>query len=195
MSSSVSCCNACQTCINCNDTCNNCQSFCEVGKQLARENGLTPPWPLDIQKNDIIIQKLPKNTFYNAWKYVSDAANKGNVTNSGGWTKTPEQKDFIYADQTNELIQGIDSLGGVSCGVGPFQKDKDIIYASYFKAIAEAMNNLQLKWNACDNCDSNCNVSCDTCNSCDSCNTDNSYWPSSWFGSWSGSWSGSDATP
>lgn len=187
MSSSVSCCNRCQTCINCNDTCNTCQSFCEIGKQLARQNGLSPPWPTDIKKDDIIIKKLPQSTFYSAWQYVSDAANLGKTTNSGGWSSYPDKREFIYADQTNELIQGINSLnGGSYCGVGPFRKDIDIIYASYFRQIAETMRDLSLKWNACDSCDSKCDVLCDTCDSCDSCDVDNGYWPSSWHGSWGG---------
>jgi hypothetical protein len=193
MSSCADCCDSCQNCVNCNDTCDTCQSFCEIGKQLATSNGLSSPWP-KFERDQIIIQVLPKETYNKAWDYVSQAARLGSRKNSGAWSGTPETRDFIYADKTNELITGIESLGGGTKVQGierPFTKDTHIIYAKYFNAISEAMNQLLLHESACNECNVSCDVDCDTCDSCDSCQGSVSYWPSSWYGSWSGSWSGS----
>lgn len=191
MSTCADCCDTCQTCVGCNDTCNLCQSFCQLGRQLAIQNGLTAPWPA-IVRDDIIIKKLPRATYNKAFEYVQAAAAKGSMQNSGGWRGTGETRDFIYADKTNQLITGINSLGGgTTAGVGPFAKDTHIIYAEYFKKLADALSGLKLNFNACDDCNVSCNVDCDTCDTCDSCQGSVSYWPSSWYGSWSGSWSGS----
>lgn len=202
MSSCSDCCDSCQTCIDCNATCNTCQSFCELGNQLAKDNDLTPPWPSVFNKGDIIIKVLPRETYNKAWDYIESAASLGTPSTeenqgktSGDWTGTKETRNFIYADKTNELIAGIESLGGgtkVQNIPRPFTKDINIIYASYFTEISKAMNALLLHADACDTCNLSCNVTCDTCDSCDTCEDSNAYWPSSWHGSWSGSWSGSD---
>jgi hypothetical protein len=83
MSSCSNCCDTCQNCVNCNDTCDTCQSFCELGKQLATQNGLTAPWPT-FAKNDIIIKKLPRDVFNAAIDYVIAAAALGTEQDSGG---------------------------------------------------------------------------------------------------------------
>lgn len=191
MSTCADCCDHCQTCISCNATCDTCQSFCQLGRQLATQNGLTAPWP-GIVRDDIIIKKLPRALYNQAFSYVQSAAALGSMSNSGGWTGSGETRDFIYADKTNELITGINSLGGgTNAGTGPFSRDTSIVYASYFQALSTALSGLLLRFTACDDCNIQCNVTCNTCNSCDSCQGSVSYWPGSWYGSWSGSWSGS----
>jgi hypothetical protein len=200
MSSCSDCCDVCESCTSCNGTCDTCQSFCELGHQLASDHGLSNPmnW---VEKDDIIIETFPRSDLNEAIDYVISACRIGTdsgVDNQGqissDWSTSHETRDFIYADKINELKEGIESLGGgTSVGSGPWSKDTDIIYASYFQDLYNALDGLKLNWNACDDCDTDCNVSCDTCNTCDTCEDSNSYWPSSWYGSWSGSWSGSDA--
>lgn len=198
MSSCSDCCDTCQVCINCDDTCNTCQSFCEVGKQTALthlSNDLL--WP-EIHKDDIIIKTLPRDKYNKAFTYISKASNLGTKVDSsrllkenGTWTGKGETRNFIYADKTNEIIDGINSMmamNGGSFPLGPFKKDVDIIYASYFEKIRIALKNLKLYQYACNECNVTCDVSCDTCDTCDSCQGSNGYWPSDWHSPWDSPW-------
>lgn len=157
---------ACKYC----NTCDTCQSFCQVGSQLASSHGVKPPWPSKFEKDQIIIEHLPQSKFYEAFKYVADAAKIGK-TNSGGWkidTSGDYQKEFIYADQVNDLINGIESLDGSNKNKVDKVKKDDIITAEYFTKLSQALISLNLSTKACDVCNTGCNQ-CTSCQYCTGC--------------------------
>lgn len=88
--------------------------------------------------------------------------------NSGGWTWDPETRDFIYAEKTNDLIEGANSLGGGTTvsGVPTLARDTNIVYAAYFNAIANAINTMKLNPLVCITCNTTCDVQCNGCNIC-----------------------------
>ena len=66
---------------------------------------------------------------------IEKMANYGKRSSNEGWTWSNETRDFIYAEKTNEMIDGANSLGGGTKvnGVSPnLQSGVDIVYASYF---------------------------------------------------------------
>lgn len=151
-------------------TCQSAQNFCKTNQNASSKVG-SSPWPTEFKKDDIIIQKLPKDTFYKAFDYVMKAAAYGKQQTSGNWsinTGGDFQKDFIYADQVNLLIDGIESLDSANRGKVPKIKKDDVIYAEYFTKLAQALSKLQLNKSACDHCNNAC-VDCNNCIGCYGC--------------------------
>ena len=86
-------------------------------------------------RDQIIINSLPKSTYNAMGKAIEKMANYGNNASNEGWIWEEENRDFIYAEKTNEMIKGANSLGGGTKvnGVTPNLKSGiDIVYASYF---------------------------------------------------------------
>ncbi len=164
-------CGFCNT--GCLTPCNVCQSFCEVGRQLASQNGMSYNFG-PFNRDDIIIKVMPQSVYNAMGEAIERMANYGSKQDSGGWTWSPETRDHIYADKTNELIAGANSLRGgtVVQGVPTLTKDVSIVYGSYFTAIANAINHMLLNQEACHRCNTGCDVTCESgCDGCDSCNT------------------------
>lgn len=192
-------CGLCSVCDNCNK-CDTEQSFCSTSGQAAANypGGSYSFGPFN--RDDIIIKTMPLAVF-NA---MGDAAvtiattignggiegtnNNGAVSNeNASWTH--QTTPFVDDTKTNELVKLIESIGGGTTPAskfvstsgeswpGSFLKDRDIVYGSYFTAIANAINQCDLNPSACDACNSGCDAICETCNTCDncqaSCQTDN----------------------
>lgn len=160
-------CGACNA--SCDLPCNVCQGFCEVGKQAASQNGFNynfGPW----QRDDIIYKEMPQSVYNAMGEAIEAMAGYGNTQDSGGWTWSPETRDFIYADKTNEMIRGANSLGGGTTvqGVPTLVAKESIVYADYFNAIATAIKTMILNPEACHLCNLGCDAQCDACNICNS---------------------------
>lgn len=170
------CMDHCSVCIDCDSfstKCDTAQTFCtgdqEKG-QLASAYIGAADFP-SFSRDDIIIKKFPRSMLNDMIDYVAKAASYGNQEQSGNWSTSHETRDFIYADKINELLEGISSLSGQSAGSSVSRGD--IIYASFFSGISSTINNLELSTGACDNCVTQCDTKCVTCNACDECETCN----------------------
>lgn len=176
----TNCSNKCDVCINC-DTgdykhCNTQQTFCtgsRMSGQLASAYIGAAGAP-SFSRDDIIIKKFPRAELLKWMQYIAAAGNytgeRPSFSSPGGsaWSSSGENRDFIYADKINELLNGIRSIGGPNSPPGNKNRN-DIIYADFFNQIANTLNNLKLNSGACESCISACNVTCNTCNTCNSC--------------------------
>ena len=127
----------CSVCLSCDATCNEAQLLCS-SNQLASAYVGAATFP-SFNRNDIIIEKFPRQTLNDMIDYVAKAAeyptSKKSYTytekifsgfesttsgpktytheqkqDSGGWSTSHETRDFIYADKINQLLSGIFSL-------------------------------------------------------------------------------------
>lgn len=166
----------CNVCENCNATCNTKQNFCSISSQTASVAlNFDNPWAT-VKKNEPIITALPRNKYNSILTYIKKAYDYGKVNSGLSMTVEPETGDFITAKKTNEIMDAINKLNGqvISNSVPyPLQKDVHIVYASYFQEIAQGLMKMQLREIQCNDCNTECNVTCNTCNSCNSCITCN----------------------
>lgn len=169
------CTNATNGCATCQPTCYSKQSFCAIGSQSAYSYyGDSLQWPSQFRKDDIIYKVLPRNIFNSAFSYINKSLSKGSTSSTSSWQGTAETRDFIYADKIKELIRGINKFAN-SSGLSESDISKDdVIYASYFNKIRNALTSAQISTRACDTCNTDCNVTCKNCQgcvSCEGCNT------------------------
>lgn len=169
----IGCCDECQNCNNCDDTCDTKQNFCTISSQnAAKACGFSNPWG-EIKPGDIIIDTLPRSKYNKILDCIEKAYNKGSKQDSGlTLTVTGETGDFITAKKTNEIIKAINALNGTvisSNDVPTLAKDTHIVYAKYFNAISKGLMNMKLKSTQCDNCNIECDVTCDNCDGCITC--------------------------
>ena len=173
-----SCCDQCQVCDDCDGgahgECNVKQNFCSISSQnAATECGFSNPWGT-LNKDDIIIQKLPRDKYNSILDCIKQAYEKGDTQDSGlTMSVSPETGEYITASKTTEIMNAINALNGnVISGVpNPLIKDVHIVYASYFNAISSGLMNMKLKTSQCDACNAACDAQCKTCDACDTCDT------------------------
>lgn len=179
----VNCSNKCNICIDC-DTgdykgCNEQQTFCTGSKmegQLASAYVGAAGAPA-ISRDDIIYKVLPQTKLNDLIDYLNKAAaytgERPSQDLAEGFPIAREDREFIYADKIQEIIDAMTNMdGGNSPG---FTAVKDeVIYGSNFNSLMQKINSLKLHTGACESCITSCNVKCDICNECNvciSCNT------------------------
>lgn len=157
------------TCTDADHGCFSAESLCNTNQKAT--GYASHNWPNKFEKDQIIIQVLPRNVFNSAFSFISQALKAGNTQHTADWSTSPETRDFIYADKVNEILQGLSKFEN-GCSIAEAKKD-DIITAAYFTSIAQALNNAQISKNACDWCNVSCEgcVDCEGCNACEGCNT------------------------
>ncbi len=192
----TNCSNKCNVCENCDTRCNTQQTFgtsasCRnqdsqnqfASKYIGAANAPT------INRDDIIIKKLPRTTFNELIQYINRAAH---YPTSGGKASNPslnitnETRNFIYADKVNEILNGLKSINSTNLQLdngynifetlqknnvtnGTTVKKDAVIYAKDFNNLMNRINWIKLSTSGCVTCNSGCNANCDTCDSCNSC--------------------------
>ena len=167
----VSCesCNSCQSCntkCNASSGCNTLQAFCTIGCQTYGQygsfafsysptpnSGIMGPGYFDQDVWDEIIS------------YINTLRSKGTVKNSGSsisYSSTNNVAPF-KASEFNR-VSGAVNGGSVSA--------EGIIYGAYFSNLENAAEAMSLASSACDKCNVNCNVTCNSCQKCNTSNTD-----------------------
>jgi hypothetical protein len=185
-------CSLCSVCQSCNQ-CNTKQSFCATSGQAA-SNYLNEPYSFGpYNRDDIIIKVMPLSVFNEmgdaAVKIattigadgISGTKNSKQAVSNPNASWTHQSTPFLRADKTNELVSLINSIGNSTFVQSNFQpngneswpsggfKSEDIIYGSYFQAIAKSINECKLSPLACDACNTGCDAICLTCNTCNNC--------------------------
>lgn len=179
----------------CNVTCLHKQNFC--GGHCHGESQ-SADFYFDFTKGtfsrDTIIKKgFPSSTLDSWGEYLEKAYYKGDDVEGwtgyeqGEWTWKGADTPFLKASDIQEIVDAINGLGvegqlpGNSASFG--QERDDIIYGSLLEDIQTALENLQLNYDACDRCNSNCDnpgsYKCNSCQKCVECNNE-----TSWSGSY-----------
>lgn len=173
----TNCNNRCPICLSCNTDCDTQQTFC-TGSTMqgqAASAYIGAANAPSIQRNDIIIDKLPRTKFNELLTFINRAAHYGNTPSNIGLNIEAETREFIYADKIKEILNGLTSISSSNNIVLPHPVAKDeVIYAEDFQLIMQAINNLKLSSSACNICISDCDVGCDSCETCNSCVSCNS---------------------
>lgn len=157
------------TCTNADHGCFDAQALCNTNQKATGYASHT--WPEKFEKNQIIIQVLPRNVFNSAFPFITKALQAGKTYHTGDWSTEPETRDFIYADKVNEILQGLSKFEN-GCSITKAEPNS-VITADYFTSIANALNNAEISKKACDWCNTSCEgcVDCEGCDGCEGCNS------------------------
>lgn len=172
---SGSCNSSCDDCVRCNNDytpyCNSAQKLCSNASQTAADLNVGAAGAPTASR-DVIIKKLfPQSLMNELIQWILDAANMGAESTSPIPTIAEEDRDFVYADKINEIIDGMVRIY-YSNNTAKVERDQ-IITTETFNRIMEKINNLQINSStACDMCVWTCNAGCQSCNSCVGCQCD-----------------------
>ena len=98
---------------------------------------------------------------------MNSALAAGSKSSTSSWRGSPETRDFIYKDKVEELLDGLSKFaGGHSISDPP---TNGIIYADYFTDISEALYGAQISPSACNECNTGCDITCNSCQGCVNC--------------------------
>lgn len=155
------------SCGNCSP-CNSCQGFCLVGTQYGYQLCGASGAPT-IQRDDIIIKKLPKTKVQALMNWLYQVSAKGSKSQSGPKSATVNSSDFLHASDLNQILAQLKTLNDVNPG-SDYARDQ-IIYGSEMNRIMTLIRNAQVDGSGCAGgaaCDK-CNMQCNSCVSCNSC--------------------------
>lgn len=173
VSASCNHCNGCNTCNNDDKPrCNTAQPICSTtAGQVAADLAVGDPGAPTASRDQIIIKVFPRSLMNELIQWILDAANMGKVSTSPIPSIGKEDREFIYADKINEIIDGMITIWSGN-STAKVQKDQ-IITSETFNRIMDAINNMEINpSSACDMCVYSCNAGCLSCNTCVSCQCD-----------------------
>lgn len=147
-----------------------CQGFCqatttEPDQTVASHIG--PANAPSVARDDIIIKKFPRSEYDRLMSYIQSGAKLGSQQDSRPISYSRSSSDFITAADINGLLAALSALNNAK-PIGNKSRD-DIIYASDFQAIFNAINNAKTDFDACNRCNVGCDITCKTCITCNSC--------------------------
>lgn len=159
------------SCKNCNGVCDTEQSLCTINSQMATSYGGGFNWPSN-PAIDVPIVKVWTAAAWNQLKAAIDAAYAaGSECSSQGedfganTMPTVSQNQPITADIYNKAINAINKLQGGH----PTVNKEDIIRAYHAANMSNGYNGGQISPLACDECNVDCDVTCDGCIGCVDC--------------------------
>lgn len=159
----TTCCNSgCQTCELCNtgcqEPCDSCQSFCETGGQNS-SNGFS--FSSCVSSGQIIGPGyFDRDTWNEAISRINSVFSEGGQQSASGSKISKCTSDvFITAAEFNRVSNAADATISVN--------KNDIIYGSYYEDLEMAVANLDYKWGQCDQCNIECDKTCNKCETCD----------------------------
>lgn len=181
-------CYTCQSCIGCENcntkcdgknqcsdwgTCNTGQNFCKRVQTISGYKGITFNWDGACYTKGEIMG--PGYFDISKWNSIcSFISLRAKIGKSGTWNQgalggsnfasnssiTPTNPFF-----TKKEFMRVSKELGTPVSV----QENDIIYGSYFDSLRTAANKYKFSSLACDTCNIECNVTCDTCNDCNTC--------------------------
>lgn len=148
-------------CYTCQGVCDTGQSFCKVGKQVVSDKTTDFDFGQCVSAGQIL---LTRDNWNKIITYINNAYAEGRVQ-SGGPSGLPraDTNTVMTAEMFNLVSTALVNLGRVDY---PKQKvnQGDVIYGYYFENLENYANRLKYKYDQCDNCNIDCNVTCDSCN-------------------------------
>lgn len=176
-------CSVCDVCNSCNvgsggqperPVCNVKQTVCTDSPGKGQQaNAYGSSGVPSVSRDDIIIKKFNQAKLNALIDWIKKMAGLGQQQTSSKPNISHEDREFIYADKINEVVEALKKVSGENSGP-TFSRD-DIIYATDFQKFLDAINNMKIdKDKACDLCVSSCNIHCNTCNDCNMCQRSNS---------------------
>lgn len=159
-------CNFCNTGGADREKCQTHQSLCTVFCQYAKE-GIGEANAPSAERDDIIIKIFPQSELNRLLQWINDGSKIGWKVTSPQQNVSDETKEFIYADKINELIDAMYDISHNNT-FKKFERD-DIIYASDFSDLMDVINDMYINKRACDNCNTQCDIHCNTCIDCNIC--------------------------
>lgn len=166
-------CNSCESCDSCEKCdsgcmkgdkcsgCNDCQSFCEDSHQKVGSFS----WGACTARGQ---QFFKLSTWNSIYKFICNAYAEGTKKNGGspGISSSGITQSSMRAVDFNAVSKALNGLGGHN-GTASTVSPGDDLLGSYFSGLETAANTLKYKKDQCNNCNINCDVTCDTCESCD----------------------------
>lgn len=145
--------------------CKECEGFCQATATTNSyvqivANALGPANAPNLRKDDIIIKETPRTLLNDLVQYLNDAAALGATQNSGGYVAPYFTTEHVRAQDVNTLYQHF-ARGLGPAGLQTANKD-GVVYADFFNALFDKINNATFQAAACDLCNTTCDSACVT---------------------------------
>lgn len=168
----MSCANS--SCKNCNGVCDTAQNLCKISSQAATAYGGSFSWPA--APSGETIAKVWTAAAWNQLRAAVQAAySAGSQCDSegedfGAMTMPSVSKDqIITADIYNKAAEAINDLGGSVPTVTGGGETGTIIRDYHATSMQSGYNSGKISTLACNECNVECDVTCDKCIGCDTC--------------------------
>lgn len=147
-----------------------CQGFCQANTNEPDQTVASHIGPANapsVSRDDIIIKKFPRSEYDRLLAYIQSGANLGSQQDSRPKDYSRSDSEFVTAQDINGLLKALNALNNAK----PLSDKKrdDIIYASDFQLIFNAINTAKTDYDACNTCNVGCDIQCRTCITCNSC--------------------------
>lgn len=153
-------CQSCQLCDSgCQEPCDSCESFCETGGQNSSNNF---SFSACVSSGQIIgVGYFDRGVWNEAIDMINSVFSEGSKQSASSSKINRCNNDLFITANEFERVAGTANYYNV--GVG----QNKVIYGLYYEELENAVANLNYKWGQCDQCNVDCDKTCDKCETCD----------------------------